>query len=97
MGAFTEPSFPGHRGDTVGGKPPPPMVTSVQQAGAMAVFEQDSSANRAIQEGSGAKEMAPGRGGGEGGHVQGLQHVWMTPVDGDLFQIVWEGDLGSGR
>ena len=43
------------------------------------------------------KEKATGRVGGEGGHIQGLQRVWIPPGYGDLFKILGEGDLSGGR
>ena len=91
------PACPGYRGDTGGGQPPPPMVTYVQHAGAMEGSERDASAHRTIHEGGGEKEMAPGKGGGEGGHIQGLQRVWTPPGDGDIFQILWAVDLSGGK
>ena len=68
----------------------------MQHDGTMAGSERDVSAHRAMQEESGAKETEPGNGGGEGGHIQGLQCVWTPPGYGDLFQI--RGSVGlSGK
>ena len=50
-----------------------------------------------MQEGGGLKEKATGRGGWEGGHTKVLQHVWMTPGDGNLFQILGAVDLSGGQ
>ena len=50
-----------------------------------------------MQKGGGAKETAPGIGGVEGGHIQGLQRLWMPPGDGELFQILGVGDIRGGR
>ena len=74
-----------HRGDIVGGKPTPPMVPSVGHAVAMAGSKWDVSKNCAMQEGGRAKETTPGRGGGEVGHLQGLQCVRASPGYGVLF------------
>ena len=52
---------------------------------------------KCMQEGGGAKDTAPDSGGGEGGHIQGLQHVWMPRGDCDLSQILGAGDLSGGR
>ena len=49
---FFAPAFPGHRGDTGRGKPPPPTVPSVKYAGAMAGSERYALVHRAIHEGS---------------------------------------------
>ena len=75
----------GQRGDIGRRKPPPPTVTSVQHAGAMAVAEQDASVHRAMQEGGGAEVTALVSGGGEGGLIQVLHRLWIPPGDGDLF------------
>ena len=79
------PERPGHRGDLGGGKPTPTTVSSVPHAGTMAGSEWYTSAHRAMQEGGEVKETAPGRGGGEGGHLQGFQQEWTPPLYGDLF------------
>ena len=94
-GVFLEPARPGHRGDVGIGQPTPPTVTSVRHAGAMAGFEQDTSAHRAMHKGGAEKETATGSGGREGSHIQGLQHVWIPPGYGDLFLILGAGDLSS--
>ena len=76
---------PGHRGGIGVGKPPPPTLPSVQHDGEMLGSEWDTLAHRSMQEGGGAKETAPGRGGAKGGHLQGLQHIWTPPGYGDIF------------
>ena len=86
---------PGHRGDTRGGKPPQPTVPSLRHASTMAGSERDSLVQRAMQEGGGAKETAPGSGEVEGYQIQSIQHVWTNPGDGDLVQIIGAGDLSS--
>ena len=91
-----ETARPGHRFDTGEGKTLPPTVTSVRHADAMAGYEQDASAHCTMKEGGGAKNMAPGSGGGEGGHIQGLQRVWTHPGDGELFKILGAGDISDG-
>ena len=96
MGEFLAPARPGNHGYTGGGKTPPPTVPSMRHSGAMARSEWDASANRAMQERRRAKEMVPGSDGGEGGHIQGIQSVWMYPGDVDLFQIIAAAGL-SGR
>ena len=42
-----------------------------------------------------AEEKAISRGGGEGGHRQEFQRLWVPPGDGDLLQIPWRGDIGG--
>ena len=44
------PACPEHSGDTGEGQLLPPTVPSVQHSGSMAVFEQDASAHRVMQE-----------------------------------------------
>ena len=53
------PAYTGHRGDTGGGKSPPPMVPSMQHYGAMVLFEWYASAHRVMQEGGEAKVTVP--------------------------------------
>ena len=79
------------------GNPPPPMVPSVRHAGAMEGSEWDTSVHHLMKEGGGAKETAPDSGGGEGGHLQDLQRVWMPPGYGDLIKILGAGDFSGGR
>ena len=55
------------------------MVTSMRHDGSMAFFELVASVHSAMQEGGGAEAMALGSGGGEGGHVHGIQPVWAPP------------------
>ena len=65
----------------------------MQHFSAMAVFERDASAHRAMQEGKGLKSMASGSRQGEGGHIQVFQLVWTPPGDGDLIQILGIGNI----
>ena len=56
----------------------------------------DAQAHSTVQPGSGAEETLIIGGGGEGGHRQGFQHLWVPTEDGDLLQILGTGDH-SGR
>ena len=71
-------AHPGHCGDTVGGKLPPPTVPSVQHTCAVVVRERYSPAHRSVQEGGGAEETALGSRGGKGIRIKGVQRLW-TP------------------
>ena len=51
----------------------------------------------AMKEGGGAEATELGRGGGEGGHIQGVQHIWAPPGDDDLLQIPGEVGLSGGK
>ena len=42
-GTFSAPSCPGHRGNFVGGKPPPSTVPPMQHAGPLSYTEQKAS------------------------------------------------------
>ena len=79
------PARTGHCGDLGGGKPNTPTVPYVQHSGVMEGSEWDASAYRTMQEWVRAKETVPGSGGGEVGHLQGLQCIWTPPRYGDLF------------
>ena len=59
--------------------------------------EWDSQAHDTMHLGSGEEETAFSGGGGEGGHRQGFQRLWVPPGYGDLLQIPRAGDLGDGR
>ena len=50
-----------------------------------------------MQPGRGADETEIRGGGGEGGHIQVFQRLWVTPRDGDLSQILDMRDLSSGQ
>ena len=70
---------PGHRGDTRGGQPPPPTVTSVQHVGAVVVSELAALEHITVKEGCGAEVTVLGSGGGNGGHIHETQHLWAPP------------------
>ena len=61
------------------GKPPTPMVTSVQHAGSMAVSEQAAPVYSAVQEGSGAEAMELG--GREGRGSGFLLYQYFNNID----------------
>ena len=84
VGAFLAPARLGQCGDLEGGKTPSPTVSYVRRASVMAGPEWDASAHHTMKEGGGAKYTAPGSGGGEGDHLQGLHHIWKPPGYGDL-------------
>ena len=62
----------------------------------MAVSEQAASAHRAMKEGGGEEATMIGIRGGQGGHIQGVQHIWAPPGDCELLQIPGEGGLNGG-
>ena len=70
---------PGHRGNTVGGKPPPTMMPLVQNSGAMAVTEWVAPAHSTMQEGGGAELTTVGSGGGGNSKIKGVQRLWAPP------------------
>ena len=71
-GAFLAPERPGHRGDLGGGKPPPPTVNPMRNAGILAYTEWKAPCHCTVRQGSGAKEAAVSGGGAEGEHIEGL-------------------------
>ena len=85
----------GHRGDPGGGQPPSSTVPPVLNAGVIEGPEWDSQVHGTVHSGSGAEETVISSGGGEGGHFQGFQRLWVPPGDGDLLQILRAGDLGD--
>ena len=68
-----ESARPGHRGNTGGGKPPPPTVPSVLHAGAVEISGQVEPAHGTVHEGGGAEATAVGSEGGKGGNLNGVQ------------------------
>ena len=50
-----------------------------------------------MQDGGGSKETVTDSGGGEGGHLQGLQRVCTPTGYGDLLEILGTGDLRGGQ
>ena len=68
----------------------------MQYADVMEVPEQAAPAHIEVQERIGEEATAPASGGGKGGHLKDVQHLWTPPRDGDLLQIPGESDLGSG-
>ena len=89
-----KPARPGHCGNTGGGKPTPPTVLSMCHYGAVEVPEWDAPVHIAVQKGSREEVTALGGGGGEGGHLQGIQRLWAPPVDDELPPIPMTGDIG---
>ena len=59
--------------------------------------EWDTQTHRKLQTGWGIETMYISGGGGEGGHRQGFQRLWVTDGDGDLLQITGMGDTGGRR
>ena len=80
MDAFLELARPGHRGNSGGGKPPPPMVPSMLHVDAVAIPEKVVPAHAILQEGGGAEAMSVVSGGGKGGNLNGVQRLWAPPL-----------------
>ena len=83
----------GHRGDTGGGKSPPPMLTPVQHSADVAVPTQIKQAHIAVQEWGRSEATAFGSGGGKGGNLKGVQRLWEHPQDSCIFQIPGESNI----
>ena len=89
------PARPGHRGDTRGGKPQPPTVPYVWHSGTVEVTEKEAPAHRAVKEGIREESVSLCGGVGVGFHLQGIQRLWASPIDGDLLPIPEAGDIVS--
>ena len=61
----------------------------------MEVTEQEAPAHSVVQVGRGEEATELGGGRGAGGHLQGIQSLWVRPGDGDLLTIPGAGDLGG--
>ena len=85
-GTLIAPERPRHCGDTGGGKPTPTTVTYVWHAGDVEVTEWNALAQITVQDGIRAEGAVLGGGGGEGGHLQGIQRLWAPPGYGKSFQ-----------
>ena len=55
----------------------------------------DAQAHGIVYSESGAEETAISGRGGERGHHQGFQRLWLPPGDGEYLQILVSGDLGN--
>ena len=86
----------GHRGNTGGGQPPPPMVIPVWHAGAMAVLKWINQDHSAVQEGGGAETTVFGGGRGKGSNLKGVQTLPTHPQDRLVLQIPGNSTIGSG-
>ena len=63
----------------------------------MEVPKWDAQADVTVHMGIRAEETAISGVGGEGGHCQGFQPLWVPPGYGEILQIPWEGDIIDGR
>ena len=72
---FPTPACPGHRGNSGGGKLPPPTVNLVQHYGPLACTEQKAFCHNSVRQGRGSKEAAASEDGDEGELVEGLRGI----------------------
>ena len=79
MDAILEHACMIHHGNTGGCQPPVPTVPCVQHASAVKVPELAAPAHSAVQQVGRSEVMAFGSGGGKGGNLKGVQHLWAPP------------------
>ena len=96
VGALLVSARPVHRGNSGGGRPPPPTVTYLQHSGAVEVPKRIAQAHIAVQEGGGAEATVFGGGGGKGGDLKGVQCLWEHPQDGPVLKVPRESVIGGG-
>ena len=96
VGALLVSARPVHRGNSGGGRPPPPTVTYLQHSGAVEVPKRIAQAHIAVQEGGGAEATVFGGGGGKGGDFKGVQRLWSHPRYFTVLQVPGDSDIGSG-
>ena len=63
------------------------MVPYVRHYGAVIVPDRIVPSHSAVQEEGGEETTEFVGGGGEGGNLKGVQHLWAPPLDGDLLKI----------
>ena len=88
--------FPRHRGDSGGGKLPPPTVRPMRYAGPQAVPERMAPNHGIVFKGGGAEETTDHRGGDKGEFGAGLRGIWRN--DKECLGILIPGEgVDSGR
>ena len=95
-GALCAPERPRHRGDAVGGQPPPNTVPPVRPPGLQEGAQRAPPGDQPVQDGYGTKKETAGGGGDTGKLGVGVPSLWEADEDGDR---VWlpQAALNSNR
>ena len=75
---------PGYRYHFGGGKPPPPMVNPMQNAGSLACTEQEAPCHCPVCQGIRKEAQTAGIGGAAGEFIEGLPDLRVTVGDCDF-------------
>ena len=86
-GTFSSQAFPVYCGHFGGGKPPPPTVPPMRNAGTLMCSEREAPLHLPVRQGGGVEEKASGGGGTAGDIGEGISGLWLSFRECDGIQV----------